>query len=113
VPGLLPILKRILLAAVAGFCLLYAGDYALLRYHIYNPKAGDAFGAVKIQPTYAIPHKDGKSEFVFGDPVTQTCVHSLFSHLSCSPCWRLARQSSPTIPMTILPIPASPSSRPF
>jgi hypothetical protein len=104
---MLLILKRILIAAVASFCILCGGDYLLAKYRMQNPKAGDALGTIKTQPTYAIPHKDGKSEFVFGDPVAVTCLHSLFPHFGYSPCWYVNRQSSKPIPMVLLPMPPS------
>ena len=88
---------RGLLAVLLGFALLYAGDYLLLRYRVavnHNP-----YGAVTVQPYYAVPRKDHKTEFLFDDPQDQTCVHSLFPHLGDSPCWYLNRNKQKRINM--------------
>jgi hypothetical protein len=37
-----------------------------------------AFGSVVVRPYYAVPLKDGKTEFMMLSPETRTCVHSLF-----------------------------------
>ncbi len=75
---------------------IYSGDYVVLRYRI---KSGHGFDTRSIQPTYAIPHKDGRQEFVFGDAVTVPCVHSLFPHYGDKPCWYVDRTSSKAIQM--------------
>jgi hypothetical protein len=80
---------------VLGCALLYAGDYAAVRYHI--PRSRDPLGTVQIQPYYAVPLKDGKTEFMFLAPENQVCVHSLFPHLGHSPCWYLRRKSNKRI----------------
>jgi len=69
--------------------LLYAGDYALLRYRVSRSRA--PLGTVEMQPYYAVPQKDGKTEFMFLKPEDQVCVHSLFPHLGHAPCWYLNR----------------------
>lgn len=96
-------MKRILIIAVAALALVYAGDYAALRIKMMEKNSSAAFGVVQMQTTYAIPHKDGRAELVFGDPVNQTCVHSLFPHFGDSPCWYLNRKNRQTTLMTILP----------
>jgi len=87
-------MKRIVIIVVAAAVLIYVGDYAILHVRMAEKNPNAAFGVVKVQPFYAIPHKDGKAEFVFGDPQNQTCVHSLFPHFGYSPCWYLTRQNS-------------------
>lgn len=78
------------LIAVLVFCaLLYAGDYAAVRYHI--PRSRDPFGTVEVQPYYAVPLKGGKTEFIFQKPENQVCVRSLFPHLGHNPCWYVRR----------------------
>jgi len=82
---------RTLLIVVALSCaLLYAGDYASVRYRI--PRGRVPLGTVEIQPYYAVPLKDGKTEFMFLKPESQICVHSLFPHLGHSPCWYARRK---------------------
>jgi hypothetical protein len=81
---------RIAVAALAlGCALVYAGDYVSVRYHI--PKGREPLGTVVVQPYYAVPLKSGKTELIFQQPQTQTCVNSLFPHLGYSPCWYLRR----------------------
>jgi hypothetical protein len=74
--------RPILVVAVLGLGALYGGDYLTAR---------GAFGSVKIERYYAIPQKDGKTEFVFATPENQTCVQSLLPHLGYSPCWYMNR----------------------
>jgi hypothetical protein len=82
-------LKRILLPIVCALILLasltYAGDYLSVRYKL--PSGRDRFSTVTIQPYYAIHQKNGKTEYDYAAPETQTCVHSLFPHFGCTPCW--------------------------
>jgi hypothetical protein len=56
-----------------------------------------------VRTLYAVPRKDGKAELDFGDPETQTCVHSLFPHLGYDPCWYTKRQNQQ--PTVILALP--------
>lgn len=73
---------------LAGFAaILFAGDYAVLRYRV--AAGAEAFGKVTVTPFYAVRLKSGKTEFLFQDPRTETCVNSLFPHLSRTPCWYL------------------------
>jgi len=70
----------LLLAAVA-----FAGDYLLLRYRIATQR--NPYGQVTVRPYYAVRLKSGKTEFMFLDPQTDTCVNSLFPHLGMQACW--------------------------
>jgi hypothetical protein len=79
------VFKAVLAAVITGCVLLYAGDYASLRYRA--AKNRNAFGSVEVQPYYAVPLKDGKTEFMFLKPQNEVCVHSMFPHLGHSPCW--------------------------
>lgn len=103
---LLTIAKRVLIVAVVSVVILYVCDYVLVRYRMASPKTGNALGSVKIQRTYAIPHKDGKVEFVFGEPETQVCVRSLFPHLGYSPCWYASWRNLKPIPMVVFLLPS-------
>ena len=84
------IMKRVLAIVVVTLVLAYAGDYLALQ---YRNRAHNAFGQVTIQNYYAVPRKDGRTEYMLEDPVTKTCVHSLFPHLGYSPCWYLSRRT--------------------
>jgi hypothetical protein len=90
-------LKRVAVAIILGATLLYLIDYAILRYRIATNR--NAYGTVTVKPYYAVPRKDHKTEFLFGDPQDQTCVHSLFPHFGDSPCWYLSRHTQPRVDM--------------
>jgi hypothetical protein len=93
---------RVLASLVILFAVVYALDYALLRYRIANPESAPAFGNVTMERLYAIPQKNGKIEYQFDlrqPEVSVSCVHSLFPHMDQSPCWYLQRQSQKPIPM--------------
>ena len=78
-------LRNALLAVLVSCALLYVGDYTIARFRS-NPT-----GTVQVQPYYAVPLKDGKTEFIFLDPQNEVCVHSLFPHLGHRPCWYISR----------------------
>ncbi|MBV9155969.1 MAG: hypothetical protein JO097_06885, partial [Acidobacteriaceae bacterium] len=69
-------IKRIFIIAILSIAAVYIADYLLLRFRIATNR--NPYGTVTIQPYYAVPQKDGKTEFLFDDPQNQTCVHSLF-----------------------------------
>ena len=101
------IVKLALVGAVLLLGLIYAGDYLLVRHRIVHPTAGSAFGNVVMERLYAIPQKNGATEYEFDarqPEVNTPCVHSLFPHLGLSPCWYLKRNSQKPIPMVIMPI---------
>jgi hypothetical protein len=93
-------LKKVAIGAVIAFTLVYVIDFAQVHVRLAGKNPASVFGTVKMQAFYAIPHKDGKAEFMFGDPVDQPCVHALFPHAGRTPCWYLSRKSasnSPTV----------------
>ena len=90
-------MKRVLILAALLLSVLYIGDYLSVRYRIQNRR--DPFGAVEIQRYYAVKQKDGKTEFIFDQPETQVCVHSLFPHFGSSPCWYVNRRKLKRIDM--------------
>jgi hypothetical protein len=91
------ILKRVLIVALLFIGALYAGDYLYLRYKMTKQNPGDPFQVLQVRPLYAIPQKNGKNDFSFGDPETQTCVRSLFPHSGYSPCWYAVREDKKPI----------------
>ncbi len=82
--------RTVLLEIALVFALLYTGDYLSVRYRI--PRSRSSLGSVEVQPYYAVPLKDGKTEFIFLKPEQQVCVKSLFPHLGHVPCWYLQRK---------------------
>lgn len=89
--------KRLLTIALLVLALVYAGDYASVRYRI--PRSRDPFGSVTVRRYYSVTKKSGKPDFYFDPPTVQTCVHSLFPHLGYSPCWYLNRHKVQQINM--------------
>ena len=82
--AVITILSLVTLAGMA-----YVGDYAILRYRVAANRA--PFGNVAVRSYYAVQEKNNKTEYVFKSLEDQTCVHSLFPHLGCPPCWYLNR----------------------
>ena len=91
------IAKRILLAACLLLAAVYASDYLSLRYRI--PGSREPFGTVQVERYYAVPQKNGKTEFLFDQTETQKCVHSLFPHFGDNPCWYVSRHKQKRIDM--------------
>lgn len=93
------IIKRLLLRSIAIVVLsagaIYLCDYMMLRIRIATNRA--PYGTVTITPYYAVPQKDGKTQFLFDDPEDETCVHSLFPHAGNEPCWYLSRKKEKRI----------------
>jgi hypothetical protein len=74
------IVKRVLIGFVALLAVMYLADTASARFH--------AYGAVQVQPYYAIHLKNKKVEFDFSPPMeTQYCVVSTLPHFGLDPCW--------------------------
>ena len=86
--------KRVLLGVVAAVALLYAGDYAVLR-----ARLPQSLSTVTVEPYYAVPQKNGKTEFIMLDPQDQTCTQSIFPHMGHAPCWYLRKHVQQRIDM--------------
>jgi hypothetical protein len=98
------ILKWAVVVLLAALAVVYCGDYVVIKIRVAK-SSSTAFSVINYRPTMAIPHKDGRQEFVFGDPTTETCVNSLFPHFGDRPCWYVNNQAHTAVPMTILPLP--------
>jgi hypothetical protein len=97
--------RRALAVLVALVALVYAGDYVAVRLRAACPRLGSAFGSVQMVRLYAIPLKNGSTEYELDarqPEVTVPCVRALFPHLGYSACWYLRRNSQKPIPMVIL-----------
>lgn len=90
-------MKRAIAVAALALSILYACDYFSVRFRI--PAGREPLGTVQIRRYYAIPLKNGKTEFTSAGSETQACVHSLFPHLGRNPCWYLNRNKRKTIKM--------------
>lgn len=91
------LLPRTFIALIMAAALVYACDYFVLRFRIATDR--QPYGTVTVQPYYAVPQKDHKTQFLFDDPQDETCVHSLLPHLGDSPCWYLSRNKEKRINM--------------
>ncbi len=79
------LVKRIATVAIALVCILYAGDFISVKFR------HDPLSAVQINTIYAVPQKGGKTDYEPGDPMSETCVNSIFPHLGYAPCWYVSR----------------------
>jgi hypothetical protein len=79
---------NVLKIVVASLVLLYFGDYLSVRFRIPNR---EPLTDVQIEVFYAVGLKGQKTEFVRGDPETETCVHSMFPQDGYRPCWYVMR----------------------
>lgn len=87
-------IKQTLLLLAAALAALYAGDYMVLR-----ARLPQSLSKVTVEPYYAVPQKDGKTEFMMLDPEDRTCAQSLFPHMGYSPCWYLRKHTQQRIDM--------------
>jgi hypothetical protein len=67
---------------------IYLGDWAVL-----SLRKTDA-SSVQVEQFLRTPLKGQKEEFDYMGTVTQSCVPSLFPHLSETPCWWLQRHKT-------------------
>jgi hypothetical protein len=75
--------------AAALVVLAFLADYGVFRLRVLTGRS--PYGSVVVRNYYAVPQKNGKTEFIFDPPASWTCVHSLFPHQGYPPCWYLSR----------------------
>jgi hypothetical protein len=83
--------KRIGIAALAAFGIVYAADYALFQHKMSTNGGAAALGTVTSY--YGTALKNGKMEIFTDQPLTETCAHSLFPHSGYRPCWYANRNN--------------------
>ena len=88
-------MKRLFIIAMVSLSVLYMCDYFLIRYRIQNNH--DPFGVVQVERYYTVPQKNGSTEFFYGEPEKEACVHSLFPHFGDNPCWYANRRKEKRI----------------
>jgi hypothetical protein len=88
-------MRRAVLILILVLAAVYAGDYASVRVPI--PPGRTVFGTVTVRRYYAAMKKDGKPDYYFNPPEPVTCVHSIFPHFGCQPCWYLSRHTTQKI----------------
>lgn len=78
-------IRRIVVALIAAFVLLYFGDWAVYKLR------GSPQGTVEVSQSLSVPLKDNKTEFDYLGTSDVPCSVSLFSQDSETPCWELRR----------------------
>jgi hypothetical protein len=89
------ILRRVLLATVIAACMLYVGDYLVLRYRI--ARSGQAAVTDTVTVLYGTPLKNGQTEIFTDQPQLETCSRSIFPHLGYPACWYARRHPTKVI----------------
>jgi hypothetical protein len=83
------ILRWTLLILLVALCVLYTGDYAVLRIRMVRGGAGAVTQSVTV--IYGAALKDGRINLFTDQPQSETCVRSIFPHLGYDPCWYAQR----------------------
>ena len=83
------ILLGTLLIVIAATVLSYGADFLVFRLRVAGGR--NAYGSVVVSHYYAVAQKNGKTQFIFDPPVSESCVNSLFPHGGVQPCWYLRR----------------------
>jgi hypothetical protein len=94
--------RRTFIATLALLAFVFCVDYLFLRFRMIHPKPADPFESLKSLRVLAILEKNGKTEYEVdaqNPEQTVTCVHSLFPHMSYSPCWYVKPRLNQPIPM--------------
>jgi hypothetical protein len=78
-------LRRIVVALVAAFALLYLGDWAVYKLR------GSPQGTVTVHHTLSVPLKGNKTEIDYLGSSDVPCSVSLFPQSGESTCWQLRR----------------------
>lgn len=69
--------------------LSFAVDLGLFRLRVAANRS--PYGSVVVRHYYAVPQKNGKTQFIFDPPSPESCVNALFPHSGMQPCWYLNR----------------------
>lgn len=81
-------LLGVLLSAIVALGLAYTADSVVFHIRVAR---GNAYSSVQVSHYYAVKQKNGKTQFIFNPPAAEDCVHALFPHAACQPCWYLTR----------------------
>lgn len=92
-PNLRELLRRIfratLLTILGTAVLAFGVDLAVFRIRLATNRS--PYSSVTVNHYYAVPQKNGKTQFIFDPPQPETCVNALFPHSGDPPCWYLSR----------------------
>jgi hypothetical protein len=103
------ILGRALVSVIIAFCLLYLGDYIVLRYRI--ARGGQAAGTDTLTVLYGTPLKNGQISIFTDQPQSQPCSRSIFPHLGYPACWYVRRHLTKIITEKSRPLSPAPDLR--
>lgn len=78
-------LQWVVVAVIAAFIALYAGDCAVFQMR------GAPLSRVTVNRFVTIPLKGGKKEFDYVGTADAPCSQSLFPQAGQTPCWQLRR----------------------
>ncbi len=84
-------LVQFVLVLAVLVCVLYVGDWAVLRVRISR---GTAFGVVQVNQLLATPLKGNKVEYDLMGTVPVKCTRSIFPQEGDAACWWLERHPS-------------------
>jgi hypothetical protein len=79
----------LLLVILGTAALTFAVDFGLFRLRVASNR--NPYGSAVVTHYYAVPQKNGKTQFIFDPPAPETCVNSLYPHAGMQPCWYLRR----------------------
>jgi hypothetical protein len=70
---------------IVALALVYTADF--LVWHYRRTSGRNPYSTVTVQYYYSIGEKNGKTEYDFQAPQSETCANALFPHAGLSPCW--------------------------
>ena len=86
-------MKRVVLKVLVGImcaaALVYAGDWVVFRIRL--ERSAGALGSVMVNAYYAVPEKNGRTEYDLQSSGPQVCANAIFPHMGYLPCWYLRK----------------------
>jgi hypothetical protein len=82
---------RWLAGIAAGALVIYAADYAVLRYRIWRNRA--PYDTVAVRYYYEVQEKNNRTEYAFASAQQLPCANSFFPHGRLEPCWYARRHT--------------------
>ena len=79
----------LLLFLLGTAVLTFGVDLGLFRLRVASNR--NPYGSVVVSRYYAVQQKNGKTQFIFDPPASETCVNALYPHAGMPPCWYLQR----------------------
>jgi hypothetical protein len=70
---------------IAALVLVYVGDYFVARVR------GDPIKTVQVEEYFAIPLKNGQTQYASAGSKKVACVEALMPHIGDRPCWYVRR----------------------